>query len=291
MASVRDRSESVDNQQIILFRQASIEKHVALLRSLSRTVLTLSQRAIRQEHSGLDEIAIRAAIVASYYDSTLAERFLKYLQLYSNQLKGVWDNLNDLDLFQALIPVVELFERLNIAYHIGGSFASSAHGVPRATADLDLMADISMEHVQALLNELQSAYYIEELSVKRAIRNRTEFNLIHNQTIIKIDIFIPKDRAYDREAMQRAVLTPLEAENPRNFYIKSSEDIILTKLEWYQSGGCVSENQWRDIAGVIKVRANSLDYHYLNRWAVELGLTDLLTRALAEAGIDIDKVN
>lgn len=275
MTSVRDTSPDIDHLQIVLFRQAPIEKHIRLMRSLTNTVLSLSQKAIREENPNLDYIAISTKIVATYYDVKLAEDFCRYLT--SNKKSGEYI-LNSIDLFQALIPIVEIFEKLNINYHIDGSFASSAHGVPRATADIDLMADIRLEQINALINALGIDYYIEENSVKRAIQNSSSFNLIHQDTIIKVDIFIPKDREYDQEVMRRAISTSIDIQNPRSFKIKSAEDIILTKLEWYRSSSGISEVQWRDIINVFRVRKDSIDYDYLDRWATKLQLKDLLTK-------------
>src|SRR5262249_17978254 len=113
MTKAKDTSADVDNQQIMLLRKAPIAKHISILRALSNTVLSLSQRTIRQEYSGLDDIAIRAAIVAIYYDSKLAERFQQYLRINTSSQKGSVYNLSDYDLLKALIPVVETFERLN----------------------------------------------------------------------------------------------------------------------------------------------------------------------------------
>ncbi|MCS6774490.1 MAG: hypothetical protein NZ693_10330 [Thermoflexales bacterium] len=68
-------------------------------------------------------------------------------------------------------------------------------------------------------------------------------------------------------------------------YVASAEDIVLSKLEWYRVGGETSERQWRDVVGVLKVCANILDSDYLHRWATELKVGDLLSRALREAGL------
>jgi hypothetical protein len=70
----------------------------------------------------------------------------------------------------------------------------------------------------------------------------------------------------------------------RTAYVASAEDTVLTKLEWYRMGSEVSERQWRDVLGVLKVQAERLDLAYLRRWAAALGVADLLEQALSQAG-------
>lgn len=194
------------------------------------------------------------------------------------------------DILAALTPVVDAFERLGIAYHIGGSVASSAYGFARATLDVDLVADVQVAHVQPLVALLQEAYYIDREMVQEAIRHRSSFNVIHLDTMIKVDVFILKPQPYHQEAFRRArrdtlVDTLVEEEPAREFYLASPEDVILNKLDWFRLGGGVSDRQWNDVLGVLKVQASSLDLVYLRRWAAELGLTGLLDRAFNEAGI------
>ena len=77
----------------------------------------------------------------------------------------------------------------------------------------------------------------------------------------------------------------LDEESSRKFYLSSPEDIILNKLQWYQKGGRVSQQQWKDILGVLKVQGNKLDLEYLKHWASMLNLSDLLSRSFDDAGM------
>jgi hypothetical protein len=186
-------------------------------------------------------------------------------------------------LLAALEPVVNVLERLDVVYQLGGSVASSIHGVARATMDVDLVANLQPEHVPSFVKELRHDYYVEEQMIREALRERSCFNLVHQPTVLKIDIFVPKDRPYDAAALQRRRIDTLDdAPDARGFFVASPEDVILAKLEWYDRGGRVSERQWGDILGVMRVQGEALDHDYLLRWARDLGVADLLERAEAE---------
>lgn len=182
---------------------------------------------------------------------------------------------------------VELFvktlEQLNIPYYIGGSIASSVYGISRATMDIDLVSELRQEHVKFLVQTLGKDYFIDEAMIADAIQNKSSFNLIHLSTMIKIDVFISSGRVFDKISFSRRKKDKLTEEaDSAQVFLCSAEDIILSKLEWYKAGGSVSERQWKDIIGVIKVQGNLLDKNYLTKWAEELGVKDLLDKALEE---------
>ncbi|MCP4427305.1 MAG: hypothetical protein GY803_22685 [Chloroflexi bacterium] len=194
--------------------------------------------------------------------------------------------MNQSDIVAATKPVVEAFEKLNIAYYIGGSVASSTYGMARATMDVDMIAAIKPHHVGALVQQLESAYYIDADMALNAINRQSSFNLIHLETMLKVDIFILKDGPYHRAALQRRRQDTLdEAPQKTEFYFVSAEDIILSKLDWYRMSGGVSDRQWNDVLGVLKVQKQSLDMAYLEHWAAKLQLDDFLQRAFDDAGI------
>jgi len=192
--------------------------------------------------------------------------------------------LNAPDIYMAIEPIVETLEQLGVAYHIGGSVASSMNGIPRLTIDIDLVADLKLEHVRPLVKLLEGTYYIDADAVRDAIRRKSSFNAIHLDTMLKVDVFIPKARLFDQEELHRVRLKSL-MKDTRLFYIASPEGTILNKLEWYKMGGGVSDRQWNDILGVLKVQGTNLDMDYLHRWASALEVADLLQRALVDAGL------
>lgn len=193
------------------------------------------------------------------------------------------------NILDAVRPVAEALESLGIAYYITGSVANSAYGFARTTLDVDLVADLRIEHVNALIENLQDIYYVDAQMVFDAIQHRASFNLVHLPTMIKVDVFIPKNQPFDEIAFQRVQLRTLskgdEAKDAYPFHIASPEDVILRKLDWYRMGGAVSEHQWKDVVGVLKVQAPTLDYAYLQEWGITLGLKDLLDQAIDDADL------
>jgi len=191
--------------------------------------------------------------------------------------------MNALQVLAAISPIIEALEQLGVSYHIGGSVASSVYGILRATIDADLVADLRVEHVRPLVMQLKTDYYIDEDMIRDAIKRRSSFNVIHLDTMLKVDVFIPKSRLFDQEELRRSQQEVL-LEGTRPFSVASPEGTILNKLEWYRMGGEVSDRQWNDILGVLKVQGTDLDMIYLQKWAANLNVTDLLERALIDAG-------
>ncbi len=189
--------------------------------------------------------------------------------------------MTDVDLIAALTPVARTFEALGVRYYLGGSVASSAHGVARASLDADVIAELEPSHVERLARQLAGAYYVPIDQMRTAASERRSFNLIHLATMFKIDVFVSKGRPFDRSAAERARPWAI-GENPdHRFFVASAEDTILAKLEWFRLGGETSERQWWDVVGMLKVADADLDY--LKRWSAALAVSDLLERAVADA--------
>lgn len=181
------------------------------------------------------------------------------------------------------LQVIDALEALGVPYMIGGSLASAVYGVARSTLDVDLVADLKMDLAEPLANALRDAFYVDVESIRDAIQRRSSFNLIHLETMFKVDVFVLKRRPYDQAEFDRRTEQVVAAEPERSACVASAEDTALTKLEWYRLGGEGSERQWRDVLGVLRAQEGQLDLAYLRMWAPELGVADLLERALLEA--------
>lgn len=179
--------------------------------------------------------------------------------------------------------IAQEFERLNIRYFIGGSLASSFHGVPRATQDADIVAEIKNEHIPQLVEALSNDFYIDADMIRDAIQYRTSFNIIHLSTMFKVDIFILKPDKISQEEMSRRKQYQISKTPEQFLFMADAEDIIIHKLYCFQLGGCVSERQWNDVQGVIRVQYEQLDNSYLEHAAHLRGVSELLKKAIKEA--------
>lgn len=184
-----------------------------------------------------------------------------------------------LDPTGVMLRVTSVLEALGVPYLVGGSMASIFHGMMRTTNDADLVAELGMEHVDAFAAALRSTFYLDEESIRDAIQTRSSFNVIHLDTMFKVDVFISRRRPFDLARFQRGARQTLLASSGEGATMSSAEDAILAKLEWYRLGGEVSERQWRDVLGVLKTQGARLDVAYLRTWAEGLGVLDLLERA------------
>ncbi|MFI5271739.1 MAG: hypothetical protein ACHQ4H_01730 [Ktedonobacterales bacterium] len=283
--SSADTSPDAERVQLELMRHASATRRVRLACSLSATTIALSRRALRRTHPEMSDQDALLAWVAQQYDPELARR-LRVAVASRNGPALSGGAMESSDVLAILAPVVDIFERLGIPYRIGRSLASSVYAVARATADVDIVAEIRPEQAVPLAQQLQSAYYVDGQMILDAIRHWSSFNLVHLGTMLKVDVFVPQPRPYETAAAQRARDETLsEAPNARLYRVASPEDVILAKLEWYRLGGEISDQQWRDIQGVMKVQTSALDLAYLRQWAVALDVADLLERALQQAGL------
>jgi hypothetical protein len=193
--------------------------------------------------------------------------------------------MTDPDLLMALAPVLRVLRDLGVRHFVGGSIASSAHGVARASVDGDVVAELARVHVDPFVDALREAYYVPERRIRDAVARRASFNVIHLETMLKIDVFVSRDRPFDRRAFARSRPAPIEGLGAAPLPISSAEDIVLAKLEWYRRGGEVSDRQWTDVMGVLRASGDVLDLPYLKAGGAELEVGDLLERALDEASL------
>ncbi len=188
--------------------------------------------------------------------------------------------MKETEKMDALLKVLHVFDKMNIPYVVVGSFASSIHGMPRSTNDADVLALMKPAQASVFAAELQDEFYADEQAIIQAVKARRNFNVIHLESMFKVDIFVAKQSGFEAMQLERRQLEVLNPDLQRTAYFVTAEDTVLAKLVWYRKGNEISDRQWQDILGVIRMQTGHLDLEYLRHWAEELGVADLLARAM-----------
>jgi hypothetical protein len=181
------------------------------------------------------------------------------------------------------IKVTDVLEKLGIPYFISGSLASTLYGMEGTTQDADIIADMRAEHVQPFVASLKNEFFLDEPMIAESIQTNSNFNIIHRESMFKVDVFIPLPRPFHQSQLARVHVQTFPGNPEVSARFASAEDTILSKLEWYRQRGEVSESQWRDVLGVLRTKAGALDLDYLRMWGKELKVSDLLEQLLEES--------
>jgi predicted nucleotidyltransferase len=179
--------------------------------------------------------------------------------------------------------ITGVLEGLGVRYLIGGSLASSVHGEPRSTNDVDILVDFQAEHIEAFVEAIRGDYYVSEPAVREAVRSGHHFNVIHMDAAVKVDFFLAGDDPFDLERLDLRQPLHLPIDPETLVYVDTAEHSVLRKLEWFRRGAEVSERQWRDVVAILRIQGSRLDQSRLRMWAPRLGVADLLERAFQEA--------
>ena len=256
------------------WRQLSLKQRIERFISHERGIKKLCLVGIKSRHRNFSIQEIRDIFTRA----VLGEKFTPDFQP-----KGINENMWIQDSISLAGELHQIFESINIDYYVNRGVASSIHGEPRSTRDLDLVIEVKPNQIDLLVKTLEaSGYYcpagaVEDLHC--GLGNM--LNITHTETIANADIYIKDNSPYSISQMNRKIL--IDVEEIPVFWIASAEDIILQKLRWGK--GSKSEKQWRDVLGIIKLQSKNLDYGYLTEWAENLDLVADLSEVLTQAGI------
>lgn len=174
---------------------------------------------------------------------------------------------------------VEVLERLGLRYLVTGSVATIFFGEPRFTVDIDIVVDLPAERIRDFCAAFPSGeFYLSEETVRRAVRNRSQFNIIHPSSGLKVDVMIPSGTPFDHSRFAR--MRRIRPGQDFEASFASPEDVIVKKLEYYREGG--SQKHLRDIGGVLRISGEKIDFSYIQEWAERLGLDEIWQAILDE---------
>jgi len=177
-----------------------------------------------------------------------------------------------------LIEVAKILQKLKIPYIVTGGIAVLVWGRPRFTADIDIVVELKSESIDSLTSSLLSlgkASYIDKNMIKDALKHESEFNFIHGATGIKVDFWILKKESFELSRIKRKVSKRILGQN---VYFISPEDLILSKLKWYQQTD--SSRHIEDAESVLKISGKKLDMSYLKQWAKKLKVSEILNKLI-----------
>jgi len=187
-------------------------------------------------------------------------------------LEKEWLSMTEQEL---LVDCLQRLDRAQIPYMIVGSMASNYWGVPRSTHDIDFVIEYTTDDVSRIINAFEEQFFIQESSVKAALRPPFQFNALDNRSALKVDFFGIGDDHYDRCRFERRLTISLFGHTA---YMARPEDVVLYKLRWYQI--TPSDRQLNDVSGILAVSSDAIDFVYLKRWAELIGVAPILTSLL-----------
>jgi hypothetical protein len=266
-----DTSVESDRFFFHLLRQRSAIQRLMMGQEMMRSARQLSLNGLRSRFGNYSEREFARKVALAWLQEDLPPNF----PLHSNSMTWIQDSIGLAAILHRVLT------RLNVPYYITGGVAAITYGEPRTTRDLDIVMDIAPTAIDLLVAALEvEGFYVPGAEDVRTGRMRT-LGITHIESISRADLVLAKGDAFDRSKFQR--IRPLDVPGLGTLNVASPEDVILAKLLWGRQSQ--SEKQWRDVLGVLKVQGDALDFVYLNQWAAQLGLTELLDRAIAAAGL------
>lgn len=284
--------QSVDTQpeaeriMIDVIRKAPMSKRFRLVQSLTQSARWSSLRAWLELHPEADEQQAAIGYVSCSYGPALAQRVRVTLGMRER-----W-HLQPTDLVSVMLPALKVFDELGAFSYLGGSVASSLHGMQQLAQDVDLVVDLPRHRLPPLLALLSQHYVLDEEGARQAARERASFPMVHPDTLMKVDVILPRPSAFETAMRQLVAPSTLDERYP-SVRVASPPEMILVKLQRYQrdersrSDGMRDDAQWNDIVGMLKVQGPALDLVLLERWAGALEVAETWRRALADAGLSV----
>lgn len=285
-----DTSPDVEQILIAAIRQASIPKRFQLIQSLSQTMAFSSIQAWQKQHPGKTEQEAIAHYVSCMYGASLATCVRQALWQQEQ-----W-HFQSVDLLAIALPALRILDEMGISCYLGGSIASSLHGMQQFAQDIDLVIALQGQDLSALIEQLKPHYVIDTQIARRAIQEHASFSFIHLASLKKVDIIIPHADVFGHSMHQLVTLHILDERYPP-VRVASAPEMILWKLQRYNQNEKVMERgmkddaEWNDVIGMLKVQGSDLSIALLRQWAKTFHILDELQQALEDAGLFIPQAS
>jgi len=271
-----DTSPEMEAVLIGLLRKRTPQQKLRSMMGLRELAKRLILNNLRAQFPHADERELSYQLNVRCFGPKLTEQFFLTER---PPFHGEKKMLNEI---QIITMVAKRLDEAKIPYYIGGGIASINYGEPRLTNDADIVIRIVPFQIHKFVQAFENDFVVSADAIQDALNRRYAFNIIHIETAFKID-FYPTT---DDDEMEISAFARRQQINigDGEIWMASAEDVILAKLHWFRKGGEVSEKQWRDVLGVLKVQGERLDFAYLESMTGRFGLADLLKRARDDAG-------
>jgi hypothetical protein len=271
---------SLDAELVLIgmIRKAPMSRRFAFVQAWTASMLEAGSQYVRQLHPQASDEEARLLFIERQYGKDLADELRWSLHAYHMQVTAAADYR------RAIRPLAKLCEELDIPYALSGSLASSLYGLQRATLHIDFVADLRRKHLPSFCARLSGLYLLHQEELETAIRQKTCLTLVHLESLLKVTVTLPGMLATGRQVFHQARKIALVEGDP-SVSVLSPEQLILLLLEAFKRSNERADDLWYDLLGIMKVQGTDLDLPFLIQQAAFLGVAELFTRALVDAGL------
>ena len=271
---------SLDAELVLIgmIRKASMSRRFAFVQAWTASMLEAGSQYVQQLHPQANDKEVRLLFFERQYGKDLADELRRALHMCGIQVADSPDYL------RAIRPLAKICEDLVIPYALSGSLASSLYGLQRATLQIDFIAGLGQKHLPSFCAQLSGLYLLDKEEIEAAIRQKSCFTLVHLESLFKVIVTLPAMLTMGQQVFHRVrKITLVEGEQP--VPVLSPEQMILLLLEAFKRSNERADDLWYDLLGMVKVQGTDLDMPFLTQQAALLGVTELLARALVDAGL------
>lgn len=271
---------SLDAELVLIgmIRKAPMTRRFAFVQSWTASMLEAGSQYMQQLHPQATDEDARLLFIERQYGKELTDKLRQTLHMYGIRVADTPDY------WEAVHPLVKTCEDLDIPYTLSGSLASSLYGMQRATLQIDVVADLRRKHLLSFCDYLSPQYLLDREEVEVAIQQQTSFALVHLESLLKVVVTLPGMLALGQRMLHR-VREVVLVEREQSIPVLVPEQVIVLLLDAFKRSDERADDLWYDLLGVLKVQGTDLDMPFLAQQAAVLDVTELLERALVDAGL------